>query len=64
MENWTPVARYCSNCGRKIIGYRNKDGLLKMQCPYCKVCYVSKRKGRRKEVVEITAPPGEQFCDD
>ncbi len=40
MENWTPVARYCSNCGRKIIGYRNKDGLLKMQCPYCKVCYV------------------------
>ena len=45
--------------GKKIIGYRNKDGLLKMQCPYCRVVYVSRKMSRRKEVVEVTAPQGQ-----
>lgn len=43
MEKWTPTARYCSNCGKKIIGYRNSEGMLKVQCQYCGVLYVSKR---------------------
>ena len=64
MEKWTPVARFCSNCGKKIIGYRSSDGLLKVQCQYCGVVYVSKRISRRKERVEITAPEGQEFCDD
>ena len=63
MEKWTPTARFCSNCGKKIIGYRNEEGLLKVQCPYCGVVYVSKRINRRKERVEITAPEGQEFCD-
>ena len=64
MESWTPTARYCSNCGKKIVGYRNREGMLKIQCQYCGVVYVSKRINRRKERVEITAPTGEQFFDD
>ena len=64
MEKWTPVARFCSNCGKKIIGYRNSEGVLKVQCQYCGVVYVRKRINRRKERVEITAPEGQEFCDD
>ncbi len=64
MEDWTPTSRFCSNCGKKIIGYRNKDGLLKMQCPHCRAMYVSRKISRRKEVVEITAPKGEEFYDN
>ena len=64
MEKWTPVARFCSNCGKKIMGYRNNEGVLKVQCQYCGVVYVSKRINRRKERVEITAPEGQEFCDD
>ena len=64
MESWTPTARYCSNCGKKIVGYRNREGMLKIQCQYCGVVYVSKRINRRKERVEITAPTDEQFFDD
>ena len=63
MEKWTPTARYCSNCGKKIIGYRNGEGMLKVQCQYCGVLYVSKRINRRKERVEIIAPEGQEFCD-
>ena len=64
MEKWTPVARFCSNCGKKIIGYRKSEGVLKVQCQYCGVVYVSKRINRRKERVEITAPEGQEFCDN
>ena len=64
MEKWTPVTRFCSNCGKKIMGYRNNEGVLKVQCQYCGVVYVSKRINRRKERVEITAPEGQEFCDD
>lgn len=63
MEEWTPTTRFCSNCGKKIIGYRNKDGQLKVQCPYCKVVYISKKMSRRKERVEIIAPNGQEFLD-
>ena len=64
MEKWTPTARFCSNCGKKIIGCRNSEGMLKVQCQHCGVFYVSKRINRRKERVEITVPYGQEFCDD
>ena len=63
METWSPSTRFCQNCGKKIIGYRNKEGLIKVQCPYCNVRYVCKKKSRRKEVVEIIAPNGEEFTE-
>ena len=61
MEDWTPTARFCSNCGKKIIGYRDKNGMLKVQCPHCGVVYVRKKVNRRKERIEITAPEGQEF---
>ena len=64
MKEWVPTKRFCSNCGKKITGYRNKDGILKVQCPYCKVTYVSLKKSRRREIVEIIAPSGEEFDEN
>lgn len=58
MEDWTPVVRFCSSCGKKIMGYRNKEGVYKMHCVYCGVVYVSKKMSRRRERVEITVPEG------
>lgn len=60
MENqWTPIKRICSNCGRKIIGFKTKGGLLKVQCPSCHTCMVSKRMSRRHERIDVYAPPDE-----
>lgn len=61
MEDWKACERYCQNCGKKIKGYRNIKGVVKMSCPRCGVLYVSKRVSRRKEVVEVTAPRGEDI---
>lgn len=60
MENqWLPTIRLCCNCGNKIIGYRDKNGSLKIQCPHCFTSMVSKIMSRRHERVDVYAPPGE-----
>ena len=56
-----PVLGYCRNCGRKIIGYRNSEGVLKVECPLCHTRYVSVEKSRRHIVEDIYAPPGEEI---
>ena len=59
--NNTPVFGFCRNCGHKIMGFRNKDGLMKMECPYCHTRYVSKEKSRRHIVEDIYAPSGQEI---
>lgn len=57
MENqWLPTIRLCNNCGRKITGNRNKDGLLKIKCPFCFTSMVSKVISRRHERIDVYAP--------
>ncbi len=56
---WIAIKRYCQNCGKLMIGYKSSDGMVKMECGNCHTYYVSKRISRRKERVEITAPPGQ-----
>ena len=56
-----PVFGYCRNCGQKIMGYRNSDGVLKVECPFCHTRYVSVEKSRRHIVEDIYAPPGEEI---
>lgn len=59
----TPVYGYCRNCGQKIFGYRNADGLLKVECPRCHTRYVSKEKSRRHIIEDIYAPTGEEIIN-
>lgn len=54
-----PEFRYCRNCGQKIVGFRNAEGLLKLQYPRCKACSVSKVITRRHEEVQEYAPKGQ-----
>ena len=60
----TPVYGYCRNCGKKIMGFRNKDGLLKVECPMCHTRYISQQKSRRHIVEDIYAPTGEEILED
>ncbi len=54
-----PELRYCRNCGQKILGFRNAEGLLKLQCPRCRACSVSRTITRRHEEVQEYAPKGQ-----
>ena len=60
----TPVYGFCRNCGQKIMGYRNGNGLLKVECPFCRTRYVSKEKSRRHIEEHIYAPKGEEILKD
>ena len=57
----TPVFGYCRNCGQKIMGYRNDEGVLKVECPFCHTRYVSREKSRRHIVEDIYAPKGQEL---
>ena len=35
MQEWKPIIRHCRNCGAKTVGFKNKDGVIKVQCPKC-----------------------------
>ena len=52
-SNLEPVQMFCPNCGRKITGYKDDDGALRIVCDGCKVSIYSKRKTRKKFSIEI-----------
>ncbi len=62
-EKNSPVLGYCRNCGQKIMGYRNVEGLLKIECPFCHTRYVSQQKSRRHIIEDIYAPTGEEIIN-
>ena len=56
MENWSVSHKICMNCGRLLSGHRDKNGLLKMECPKCGLRMVSKQMGRRRENIDVYSP--------
>lgn len=65
MENeWRPVVRRCRNCGQKITGFQNAKGLVKVTCPKCGSCSVSRMISRRHERCDTYAPQGTILLDD
>lgn len=32
-KDWKPAVMYCVNCAEKIVGYRNVEGKVKVECP-------------------------------
>ena len=60
-DTWKPTRRHCINCGQALTGYRNENGLVKLQCTRCGLVMVSKRISRRHERIDITPPYGEQI---
>lgn len=64
MQEWKPVKRHCRNCGEKVVGFKNKQGVVKVSCPRCGVCSVSKMIDRRHERCDTYAPPGMECLDE
>lgn len=59
-RNWERINKICHNCGEKLAGYRDKNGLLKLQCPVCHACMICKNFSRRHERIDVFAPPDEE----
>lgn len=60
-EKWKIYEMYCTNCGKKLYGHKDKGGRIKIVCDYCGVCYEKKRESRRREIMRITVPEGTEF---
>ncbi len=45
----TPVYMFCPNCGNKLIGYKDENGGVKMQCKKCGIVAYSKYHPNKKE---------------
>ena len=43
-DEWTPISWHCANCGTIVVGYRNAQGAIKVQCNRCRVVMVRKIK--------------------
>ena len=55
---WKSVEMYCPNCGKKITGYKNKYGMVKMECGRCRCAIVSVKKSvRRYEMTVVIKFP-------
>lgn len=53
MPDWgIAIQRFCGNCGTRMIGYKSKDDLIRMQCPACGTVAVAKKVGRKHLRVE------------
>ena len=62
-ENWQPFTMYCPNCGNRVTGYKNDEGVIKMDCGRCTTVLVRRFKSRRHETIDVYAPKGtERIC--
>ena len=55
---WQSFSMFCSNCGNHLTGYRNSEGLIKIECDRCHSVSVRRVIGRRHNRVDIYAPKG------
>ena len=43
-----------------VVGYRNAQGAIKVQCNRCRVVMVRKIKSRRHSTIDVYAPEGQE----
>lgn len=55
-NNWKPFIWYCVNCGTKVIGFRNENNSIKVECPTCKTVMFRTEKGKRHDTFDVYAP--------
>ncbi len=58
-EFWKAFNWFCPNCGKPVIGYKNKKESIKLSCEHCKIVMVRTIKGRRHDTIEIYVPRGQ-----
>ena len=55
-SRWKVYPMFCSNCGTKLYGFKDKEGLIKYECDCCKFVAVRKEMGRRHSNIDIYCP--------
>ena len=51
---------YCPNCGTQLIGFKNAEGMIKVECKRCLAVSVRKVMGRRHNRIDVYAPKGQE----
>ena len=64
MQEWKPIIRHCRNCGAKTVGFKNKQGVVKVECTKCGVSSISRMLDRRHERCDTYAPLGMENLDE
>ena len=36
-DTWYPFSWYCPNCGTQLIGFKNAEGMIKVECKRCRI---------------------------
>lgn len=57
---WHAFSMFCSNCGNHLTGYKNAEGLIKIECGRCHSVSVRKVIGRRHNRIDVYAPQGQE----
>ena len=52
-DTWYPFSWYCPNCGTQLIGFKNAEGMIKVECKRCLAVSVRKVMGRRHNRIDI-----------
>ena len=60
MQDVTIYSWYCPNCRSEVAGYKNKKNQIKVKCRICGVEMTRTLKTRRRDVIDIIAPEGEE----
>ena len=59
-DTWYPFSWYCPNCGTQLIGFKNAEGMIKVECKRCLAVSVRKVMGRRHNRIDVYAPKGQE----
>ena len=55
-QGWIPISWFCVNCGTKVMGFKNKNGVVKSECSKCKTYMVRTYKGRHSREIKVFLP--------
>ena len=59
-EQWVSFSWHCPNCGMIVVGVKNSDGTIKVQCRHCGTAMVRRIKGRRHDTIDLYAPQNQE----
>ncbi|MBQ3213950.1 MAG: hypothetical protein IJB10_02965 [Clostridia bacterium] len=48
------ITMYCPNCGHKVMGYKDKDGVIKIVCNRCK-CFIVSKYHKKATNIKVVA---------
>lgn len=59
-EKWVSFSWYCPNCGKIVVGYKDSDETIKVQCKFCGTTMIRRIRGRRHDTIDLYAPQNQE----